>query len=353
MKILFLGPNPKYQFASQRFRIELYFPILKSKNISFDYQTFFDLETTEIIYQKGFLFRKIKGVLKGFYRRFFLLFSLKQYDYIFIHREATSIGPPFFEWIAVKLFKKKIIFDFDDSIWINFSYSNRLIGYLKWPYKVKTICKLAYKISAGNAFLADYAKQYASRITIMPTIVDVKNGHNRMKNQSDKPLVIGWTGTFSNFKFFELISPVIKRLEEKYTFEFRVIADKNPNLDIRSIKYLKWNKDSEIDDLLGIHIGLMPLDDDEATRGKCGFKAIQYMALGIPALVSPVAVNAIIVDHTVNGYHCKNEEDWFFYLEKLILNENLRTEMGEKARQKIVENYSVEALQNSFLSLFS
>jgi glycosyltransferase involved in cell wall biosynthesis len=353
MKILFLAPNPKFQFASQRFRFELYFNVLTQVGFTYDYQTFFELKTTNIIYQKGNLLKKMWGVVLGFTKRMICIFRLHKYDYIFIHREATSIGPPIIEWIVSKLLRKKIIFDFDDSLWVPVSSGSKALAYLKWPSKTKKICSYAYKVSAGNIFLADFAKQYCSSVSILPTIVDVHSGHNQLKNQSDHPLVIGWTGTFSNFKFFDLMLSALQDLESNYAFEFRVIADKNPLLPLNSFRYLPWQKETEIDDLIGFHIGVMPLFDNEITRGKCGFKAIQYMSIGIPALVSPVAVNAKIVDHGINGFHCQTKEDWYNYLELLIKNVALRTEMGLAARKKIVEHYSIEANKETFLSLFS
>ncbi len=353
MNILFLAPNPKFQFASQRFRIEIYFEILKKEGWKIQYQTFFEASTTDIIYKKGFFFKKTLGVLKGFAKRCGILFKMKEIDFVFIHREASSIGPPIFEWIIAKILRKKIIFDFDDSLWIPVSSGSMLLAYIKWPSKTRGICSFAYKVSAGNAFLAEFAKKYCQNVVILPTIVDIHAGHNLIKNQKESPLVIGWTGTFSNFKFFDLLLTALQDLEKKHQFEFRVIADKNPQLPLKSFVYLPWKKETEIEDLIGIHIGVMPLFDDDIARGKCGFKAIQYMSLGIPALVSPVAVNAKIVDHGVDGYHCSTKAEWYNYLEELIRDESLRIKMGLAARQKIVSHYSIEANKNNFLALFS
>jgi glycosyltransferase involved in cell wall biosynthesis len=352
MKILFVAPYTKFQSASQRFRFEMYFQELNSKNIDFDYKTFWDEKTNAILHQRGYFLKKAWGLVKAMVQRFFLLFSLKQYDFIYVHREATSIGPPFFEWISVKILGKKLIFDFDDALWIPISSSNKLVAKIKWSLKIKTICTLAYRVSAGNQFLADFAGQYCKSVSIIPTIVDTQAGHNELKNQSDKPLTIGWTGTFSNFKFFSLVLPALQKLESKYDFTFLVIADQNPNVDLRSFRFIKWSKESEIDDLKRMNIGLMPLFDDELAKGKCGFKAIQYMSLGIPAVVSPVAVNKSIVDQGINGYHCSTEEEWYMYLEKLILDEDLRRHFGVEARKKVVAHYSIEATQQDFISLF-
>jgi glycosyltransferase involved in cell wall biosynthesis len=353
MKILFIAPYPKFQSASQRFRFEMYFQKLKDFGADFEYKSFWDEKTNNVLHQKGHYIRKISGLFLALFRRFFLLFAVKKYDFIYVHREATSIGPPIFEWAVVKLLKKKLIFDFDDSIWVSASSSNNWVAKMKWASKTQNICSYAWKVSVGNQFLADFARKFCQNVFIIPTIVDTQNGHIGIKNQKDIPLIIGWTGTFTNFKYFNLVLEAVKKLEKKYSFDFLVIADKNPNLELRSFVFTKWTKANEIIELKRIHIGLMPLYDDELANGKCGFKAIQYMALGIPAVVSPVAVNKQIVDHGINGYHCSTEEDWYMYLEKLILDEDLRRHFGVEARKKVVAHYSIEATQQDFISLFT
>lgn len=353
MKILFVAPYPKFQSASQRFRFEMYFHEFEKNGIGYAYKTFWDEKTNSILHQKGHFFAKIVGLLTALLKRFLLLFVVQKYEYIYVHREATSVGPPFFEWIVVKLLRKKLIFDFDDALWVPVSSSNKFVATLKWASKIKTICSLAYKVSAGNQFLADFAKAYCKNVVIVPTIVDTQNGHNKIKDQSEKPFTIGWTGTFSNFKFFSLVLPALQKLEAKYSFEFLVIADQNPNLNLRSFTFTKWTKENEINDLQRMNIGLMPLFEDELAKGKCGFKAIQYMSLGIPALVSPVAVNKQIVDDGINGYHCANEMEWYTHIEHLLREENLRIQFGLAARKKMIEQYSIEATKKDFLSLFA
>jgi glycosyltransferase involved in cell wall biosynthesis len=146
--------------------------------------------------------------------------------------------------------------------------------------------------------------------------------------------------------------PVLKKLEEKYQFTFCVISDKNPELDLKCFTFCKWNKDSEISDLLNLDVGIMPLDDDKWANGKCGFKALQYMALGIPALVSPVGVNTKIVDHGINGFICNNHSDWYNYLEVLMTDQKLLIELGKNTRKKIENEYSTKSNKENFIKLF-
>jgi glycosyltransferase involved in cell wall biosynthesis len=164
---------------------------------------------------------------------------------------------------------------------------------------------------------------------------------------------IGWTGTFSTLIYLDMVLPVLKDLQERYDFIFVVIADKDPALPLKKYKFIKWNSQTEADDLLNFHIGLMPLYDDEISKGKCGFKAIQYMSLGIPAVVSPVGVNTKIIDDGLTGYVCNTPEEWKYRLESLLNNAQLRASMGLVARLKIENYYSVKSSAPLFLQLFN
>jgi glycosyltransferase involved in cell wall biosynthesis len=149
--------------------------------------------------------------------------------------------------------------------------------------------------------------------------------------------------------------PVIRKLEEKFPGQLRllIIANKAPQLNLEFIDFIAWSKKTEVQDLMRMDIGIMPLSDDVWAKGKCGFKALQYMALEIPALVSPVGVNTEIVDHAVNGYWCSSEKEWLECLEKLILHKEVRREMGIAGRKKVISHYSVSSNSSTVLGLFS
>ncbi len=358
LRILFICPYPLGEAPSQRFRFEQYFDILRSNGFSIEVRSFLSLSVWKVLYQRGNSARKIFGVLKGFLDRIMLLPSVRHYDFIFIHREATPIGPPWFEWMVAKVFRKKIIYDFDDAIWLpNTSEENNLASKLKWHSKVSSICKWSYAISCGNEYLRDYAKRFNSRVFLNPTTIDAEKLHNpalySQKIKSDT-FTIGWTGTHSTLQYIDFIVPAIQFLEKKFSsrLKFTVIADKKPTFELSSLHFVQWSKENEIQDLLQFDIGLMPLADDIWAKGKCGFKALQYIALGIPALASPVGVNSIIIDDGINGFLCNSVIQWEESIQKLIEDTELRKLMGTKGREKIVNHYSVESNSSNFLSLF-
>ena len=353
MKILFIVPYPTDKAPSQRFRFEQYYELLNEKGIEYDIKPFLSNEIWDILYLPGRFLKKAFGILGGLFKRFLLLFKLKQYDYIFIHREATPIGPSFFEFFASRWLKKKIIYDFDDAIWIpNYSEANSFFSFLKGYGNVHKICSYAYKISCGNEYLCDYAKQFNTNVVYNPTTIDTNNYHNRVKDQNGEDFVIGWTGSHSTIRYIGEIVPVIAKLEKKYTFTFRVISDFKPEFELESLEYVKWKKESEINDLLGFNIGIMPLVNDKWANGKCGFKALQYMSLGIPALVSPVGVNSRIVDHGLNGFICDTPEEWETAIETLLKNRESLGEMSKQTRKKIIDHYSVKSNSDNFIGLF-
>lgn len=354
MKILFLAPYPAYESPSQRYRFEHYLGYLTEEGIGYDYIPFLSNRGWKIFFSKGNVLRKVMAVGGGFLRRWLLMFRIRKYDFVYIHREAAPTGPPVFEWIIAKLYRKKIIYDYDDAIWVPVaSEHNKIARYIKWFSKVKTICKMAYKVSAGNAFLADFANPWCRRVLVVPTVVDTEQSHNRLQVQDAEQTVIGWTGTFSTLKYLDQLVPVLQRLQEKYAFTFLVIANKDPQLPLKRYRYMNWNKDTEISDLLQMHIGVMPLYDGEIEKGKCGFKAIQYMALGIPPVVSPVGVNAQIVENGINGFVAATGKEWEESLEKLLKDPALRKEMGARSRLKIEQSYSVKATRELFKTLFT
>ncbi|MFC5269350.1 glycosyltransferase [Adhaeribacter terreus] len=354
MNILFIVPYPEGKAPSQRFRFEQYLPFLKEKGWNYTLAPFLDNATWTILYKQGYTLKKAAGVLTGFLRRLFLLFNLGKYDFVFIHREAAPLGPPVFEYIITKVLKKKVIYDFDDAIWMEDSAgNNKIVSGIKWYDKVKSICRWAYKISAGNTYLSNFALQFNKQVILNPTTIDTLNLHNEVKDQDTKRIVIGWTGTHTTLRHLAIVTPVIAALEKKYDFDFCVISNAAPELPLRSLKFKPWKKETEIEDLLSFNIGLMPLEDDAWAKGKCAFKALQYMALGIPAIVSPVGMNSEVVDNGKNGFICNTEAEWYNAIETLLTQPEVRRSQGKAARGKIIDNYSVLANQQNFLKLFS
>ncbi|MFY0599360.1 MAG: glycosyltransferase [Cyclobacteriaceae bacterium] len=356
MKVLILAPYPLYKAPSQRFRFEHFSKFMKDAEINCNFHSFISSKDWNNLYSKGKSIDKMLFMLKGFWSRVSILFDIKKYSYVLIHRELTPFAPPIFEWIIAKVFKKKIIYDFDDAIWLaDPNGENWIWKALKWRSKVSAICKWSWKVSAGNEYLADFARQYCSQVEIFPTIVDTgvhspnAQAHKHPITQSP---IIGWTGSHSTLFYLNELLPVLLELENDTEFEFLVIANKNPELPLKGFRFLPWNKETEIEDLSQIDIGVMPLEDNEWAKGKCGFKLIQYLSLEIPAVASPVGVNDQIVLDGKTGYLASSPSEWKEKLLSLIEDCELRKQIGIEGRKLIEEKYSVKSQQENFLNLF-
>ncbi|MBW7868386.1 MAG: glycosyltransferase [Brumimicrobium sp.] len=351
-RIVIFAPYPKGTAPSQRFRFEQYLELFEKEGYVIEYKAFLSDSAWNILYKDGSYIKKTFHILASFFRRWKEVFTTKRYDIIFIHREMAHIGPPIFEWILAKILKRKFIYDLDDAIWMaNYSESNAKFQRLKAYWKVNYCMKWASKISAGNEFLANYSRQFNPNVTVIPTTIDLMNQHNLITDYDKTPIIIGWTGTLTTMNYLEEIIPVLQKLEDNYSFIFRVISNQEPKFDLKSLQYIPWNKSTEIADLAQIQIGLMPLADDKWAQGKCGFKALQYMALGIPTLLSPVGVNKQIVKHQETGFFCSTTEEWMVFLEKLLQDSSLRKTIGQAGRAVIQNHYSVTANFNKYLNL--
>lgn len=357
MKIAFLVPYPLNEVPSQRFRFEQYFQALEQKHEISKYP-FFSAQSFRSFYRNCSASMKAWIITKGIFSRCITLAKIMTTGVVFLHREAAPIGPPVFEWIIAKILRKRIIYDFDDAIWLtDKADESRFEKIIRWRSKVGLICRWSYKISCGNEYLADFARKFNSNVVTNPTTIETEKLHNPNLYQTEKStnrITIGWTGSHSTLKYLNSIIPIIQLLQEKNkNINFMVIADQKPELQLERFEFVPWKKETEAQDLLKLDIGIMPLPDDEWTRGKCGFKALQYMAMRIPCVVSPVGVNSIIVDQGQTGFVAATGEEWMTYLEKLIRDGALRITMGEVGRKKVIEHYSVASNTANFLSLFA
>jgi glycosyltransferase involved in cell wall biosynthesis len=354
MKILFLVPYPLNISPSQRFRFEQYFPVLAAAGHSYEVQTFLTAEG-DVLSRTGNFLSKAAAILSGNFRRLYMLTRVKQFDRVFIHREAMPIGPPVIEWMIAVVMKKKIIYDFDDAIWLTDRVKEPAwLRIIKWRSKVGAICRWSNKVSTGNGYLEAFARKYNSHVYYNPSTVDTEKVHKPATVTTVSGLVtIGWTGSHTTLKYLTLVEDVLVALNKKYSnLKFLIIANERPLIDIPNLEFMPWRRETEISDLGKIDIGIMPLPDNEWSKGKCGFKLLQYLALGKPAVASPVGVNVDIITDGKNGYLARDKSEWISRLSELIENESLRKKMGSNGRAIVTSRYSVASNSSNFLSLF-
>ena len=275
-----------------------------------------------------------------------------KFDIIFIFRDALPTGSIKYE----KLFQSsgaKLIYDFDDAIFVlNMSEGNKSLSFLKRPEKTGEIIELCDLVIAGNQYLADYAASYNDNVKIIPTTIDT-DLYQRIQHKKDK-VCIGWSGSVTTIQHFEFAIPFLTRILKKFgdRVYFKVIGDGDYSNEELNIKGLSWNKNTEISDLSEIDIGIMPLPNDEWAKGKCGLKGLQYMALEIATIMSPVGVNTEIIEDGKNGFIANDLEDWVEKISKLIEHPALRIEVGKEARKTVIDQYSVQANRDLYLTYF-
>ncbi|TMI97219.1 MAG: glycosyltransferase family 4 protein [Bacteroidetes bacterium] len=354
IKIHFWVPYPEHSAPSQRFRVEQYLPYLPQEKFSFSIFSFLDTDTWKVFYNKGNKVKKFYGLIMGYFRRIRHLILSPDADYIFILREAASVGPPVFEWLLAKVFKKKIIYDFDDAIWIpGGEKAGKGKKFLKATWKVKHIIRWSYKVSCGNEFLCAYSRQYNKNVFLMPTVIDTNKSKDWQKiSKKEKRVVVGWTGSHTTLHNLEEIESLIPILKNEIDFDLLIISNKPPDCKFDFI-FKKWAEATEAEDLLKMDIGIMPLKKGPWFEGKCGFKLIQYHSFGIPAIASNVGVNSSVTLHNKTGFIASDKDEWKSYFKKLIADASLRSTMGEAAREHIEKNYSLHNLLPAFVSLFS
>lgn len=354
-KVLAIVQHRKGRSPGQRFRFEHYMEHLEKNNYEIEYSYIIDEKDDFYFYSKGYYWKKIFILIKTFFHRNRDVRNAKNFDLIFIYREACMLGTVFFEKRLAKS-KVPIVYDFDDSIWLNdTSEGNKNLAWLKNPKKTSKICALSNLVTVGNEYLAQYARQYSQNVKIVPTTIDLNYHFANGQKKTSPQICIGWTGTFTTIKHFELAIPILEKLKEKYKEKvcFRVIANIDSlNYDLL-IDLIKWNKKTEIEDLLEFDIGIMPLPDDEWSKGKCGFKGLQCMALKIPVILSPVGVNSEIVEHEKNGLLANNESEWFDYLCQLIDSDDMRKTIGQEGFNTVKEKYSVDVWKEKVLQNFN
>lgn len=355
LRALVLCPAPEGRSPGQRFRFEQYLEALGAAGIEIKVAPFLDAATSSILYAQGSGLSKMAGVLLGFFRRVRLASRFRDYDRIFIFREAAPLGPPIIEWLAFRS-RKPVVYDFDDAIFIrNVSKANRLIGWLKFPSKVRYITRRSEVVMVCNDYLHHWATELNQNVVTVPTTVDLDYHRSlRDRNQPGGLPVIGWTGSHSTAPYLDLIRPALRELERRRDFEFRVICDKDPGFpELKNYRFVPWRVETEISDLDQFDIGVMPVPDGPWERGKVGFKAIQYGAMEIPAVASITGAGADVVRHGITGLVVENSaEAWCHALERLLADRRRAAQMGREARLHLAKRYSTAAQADAYINIF-
>lgn len=344
MKVLALSPIPE-EGAGCRFRVSQYIPYLRSAGFDVTVSPFYSRDYFAIVYRPGKYWRKAAGFLALTWRRIRELFSIRQYDLVLLYREAIPIGPPVIERL-IKGLGIPIIYDFDDAIFLPaVSDANKAFSFLKSPKRASQILKISDQVSVGNEFLASYARQFNPHVTVIPTAVDT----NRFAPRRDAPpaegrtLVVGWIGSPTTFQYLESLKDVLAAVAARHPFTLKVSGAGRPvEFAGVDVEVVPWSMADEVTLFNTCDIGVYPLTDDDWSRGKCGFKAIQCMACGVPVVAAAVGVNREIITHGVDSMLAATRQEWIDHLSRLLTDHDLRHRMAIAGRKTIQMRYSLD-----------
>jgi len=346
MKVLLLHKYAR-KSASFRYRLEQYLPYLIKESINYDVESLLSDKYLEHKFSTGE--RDLFGYLPMFFRRLSLFWKVHNYNLVIIFVEFLPYFPALFERY-LKYRGIPYIFDFDDPVFHYYDLSNNFIIRFLFKKKFHVVIKNAVHVYAGSPYLVDYSKKHNKNVSYLPTVVDslVYNSTKELL-RIRKVFTIGWIGSPSTSQYLKLIADVLKDLSSKYDIEVVLIGSGDFELEDVNIKLVEWTEDSEIANMLNFDVGIMPLNNDLWSQGKCGFKLIQYMACGLPVIASNVGVNNEIVQEGVNGYLVENDQQWSNAFKNLIQDEYLCQKLGLEGRKRFENDYSLVKTAPKFL----
>jgi glycosyltransferase involved in cell wall biosynthesis len=340
IRVLALVPYPTGRVGGQRYRIEQWARSLGAEGVEVAFSPFLSSRGMDVLYRPGHTSIKAREMLSGYFKRLTEATHRLSADVVFVYREAALLGPAWLE--KVFSWRVPLVFDFDDALYLrDTSPANAWSRRLKASGKPAAICRLARHVIVGNDLLADFAGEHTPAVTVVPSTIDTDRYQVQPRPSNSLPIV-GWTGSATTLPYLTALGPALKRLRQNQDFELRVIGCQTQIEGMR-VRCIPWDAETEVEDLRPLDVGLMPLPDDEWSRRKCGMKALQYMALGIPPVVSPVGINTKVVRDSVNGFYARTEQEWVDRITILLNDESLRQAFGKEARKTVEESYSAAA----------
>jgi glycosyltransferase involved in cell wall biosynthesis len=347
IRVLALSPIPE-EGAGCRFRIAQFIPYLASVGIDVTLDSLFTPEFFRLVYKPGHYARKAVTFAALSLKRLDSLRDSSRYDLILVYREIFPIGPAFVERLLAARRRPPIVFDFDDAIFLpSVSDANRLIATLKQPQKVASIIRHSDHVITGNEYLSDYARRFNPAVTTIPTCVDTDRfvpSSDALPVVSARPRdpVVGWIGSPTTASYIRGLAGVLRRVRERHPFVLRVSGAGVPlTIPGVSIDNRPWSLKDEVELFNTCDVGVYPLANDEWSKGKCGFKAIEFMACGVPVIAAAVGVNRTIVQDGTNGFLASTEDEWVDKLSRLLSDADLRRRFAVAGRRTVEEGYSL------------
>ena len=349
MRVLALASYP-VEAAATRFRLRQFVEPLARRGIVLDIRPFLSSRQFDELYRSGAMIRVAAGLVKSGLQRMIEAGAARKADVVLIQREAMLFGPPVVEWFVTHALQRPMVLDLDDATYV--SYDSPTYGAiaksLKWFSKTDDLIRWAKVVVCGNRSIAEYAKSKGASASVIPTVVDPEIFKPAARPDRNAPLTLGWIGTHSTFPYLESIFPVLSSLANHYDFRVKIVGAGRDNVTIPGVKIdnIPWSLEREVSDFQSIDIGLYPIDarlySGKWAQGKSGFKSVQYMAVGVPFVATPVGGSAEIGEVEVTNFFASTNDEWYRTLECLIKDGDRRREMGAAGRDHVIAHYGLE-----------
>ena len=345
VKVLALASYP-VEAAATRYRLQQFVEPLASRGIELTVKPFLDSDSFGRLYRDSSRVSTAVRLMWATARRLGMTVTLGTPDVILVQREAMIIGPPVVEWLAARLFKRPMVLDLDDATYVPYTSPTYggLTKALKFFRKTDQLIRWSRLVICGNQTIAHYVFSKGARTEIIPTIVDTDMFKPTGAHNQSLP-VVGWIGTHSTFPFLEAILPALAEAAKRQPFKLKIVGSGRPCVNVPGVEVenLEWNLGREIEDFQSLDIGLYPLNaDNNWVTGKSGFKAIQYMSVGVPYVATPIGAAAQIGAENVTHFFARTPAEWIEKLATLLDDEAKRREMGRAGRQHALECYHLE-----------
>jgi glycosyltransferase involved in cell wall biosynthesis len=334
LRVLALASYP-LEAASSRYRIVQFIGPLAARGIDVTFSPFLDARLFAALYKPGKLLSRLPALAFRTLARIGAAIRALRTDVIFVQREAMLFGPPLIEWIAARVLRRPFILDLDDATWVPYvsPVYGRLATLLKWPAKTDRLIRWANAVTCGSPNIAAHARTLRAAATVLPTTVDSRIFQPRTNAASGIP-VVGWIGTHSTYPYLERLFPIFEKLRRETAFRLMITGSGRTRIDIPGVETESrpWRLETEVADFQSLDAGLYPIAEDEWSAGKSGLKAVQYMACGVPFVMSPVGVCATMGVAGETHFAARTDDDWYVYLRQLLMDESLRKRMGASGR---------------------
>jgi glycosyltransferase involved in cell wall biosynthesis len=353
MNVLALTPNRYGHSPGQRSSIELWERVLAPAGIRIDYAPFETERLQKVLYRRGHHATKAVEMLRAFGDRLRLLRRrLREYDAVFVYREAALLGPAVLEkWIARR--GKPIIYQIDDPLYVPYrSPSNGYLAYLKCFSKVGEIARVSRVVIANSSQIHEYVSRFNGNVRRIPCLVDTERYVYRESDLRGGPVTVGWSGSPSTVGNVSLVAEALRELAGRV--EHRVHLIGGTEFDLPGVRHTAqaWSAATEVEDLRRMQVGMVPLPANEWNKRKFLMKVPQYMALGIPPVATPLGSNPEVIEPGVTGFLADTPAEWVERLETLIRDHDLRRSMAREAARVAGEKYSLASNAGKIVEAF-